>query len=198
MNKVLLSIIITSLLTYKSVAQTIQEQQVPIIPLAEYLVYMDDETSVIPNDAYFKDVDGDLTKYIGTWKGTVLGKTYEFRIIKLRRYYDNISIDELEMRYSITDASSNQELASTLDLPADSPYIVTGEHLATNRSSYLLYYIGLESKCGQNGYLGIKVANNSATTLTMKYVLKGEKSHTCTYTASQIFPIEQDMIFIKQ
>ena len=159
---------------------------------------MDNENLAVPENAYFKDVDNDLDKYLGTWKGTVQGKTYEFRITKLRRYYEGLSIDELEMRYKIIDASSGQELASTLDLPAGSPYIVIGEHLATDKSYYLLYYIGFDNKCGQNGYLGLEVTNNSSTILTMDYIVQGEKHHDCTYTAAQMFPVEQDMVFIKQ
>jgi hypothetical protein len=197
-KKVLLIMILTSLIACKTTAQTLQETEGTVVPLVQYLDFKEDETISFPNNPYFKDVDNDLSKYIGTWIGTNNDNTYELVINKFKNQYSSISIDELELRYKIIN-SLGITVATTLDLPRFSPYNVLGEFLSRDKSYYSLYYIGFEGKCGQNGYMSLRVTNSTANILYLKYTVHGEQAATgCASTAPQIFPVTQDLVLTKQ
>ncbi|MDR6371165.1 hypothetical protein J2795_001789 [Chryseobacterium bernardetii] len=42
----------------------------------------------VPNGAYYKDLDGELDKYVGLWKGTWNGKTVYLELKKIKDYSD--------------------------------------------------------------------------------------------------------------
>lgn len=41
----------------------------------------------IPNDAYLKDTNNELDKYVGLWKGSWNGKTLYLELRKVKYYY---------------------------------------------------------------------------------------------------------------
>jgi len=129
-----------------------------IIPIENYLNYWENEIE-IPDNAYIKDVNNLLNKYIGTWSGTYNNKTYEFFIQKITRESDirPLIFDELVIRYRIT-ASDNTILEDTSNLPDSSPFIVNGWYITNNNRVYVLNYVGEEAECGQEGNIFIEVS----------------------------------------
>jgi len=43
----------------------------------------------IPINGYYKDIDGELNKYVGLWKGTWAGKTIYLDLRKVKYHYDD-------------------------------------------------------------------------------------------------------------
>lgn len=181
MKKILL--IIAILLT----ALSSKAQQ--IIPLEEQRKYMDEEIEV-DDGTYFKDINHLLDKYEGTWKGIYSenGYTYEFRIKK--RVYNGVTrplkIDELMMRYRITD-NNGKEILSTYDLPDDSPYTIIGNYL-DEVGHYVLSYIGFEAECGQSGDVFIGVLDGSNGQKMQLFVYPSIDLVACKKIAEQILP----------
>lgn len=177
----------------------VQKVRDSVIPLVQYLDFLDDESDSFPQNPYFKDIDNDLDKFIGIWKGIYGGKEFEIHIAKYHNHYAPISIDELELTYKITKTSDNTVVASTLNINRTSPYNVVGEFLSRDKTFYSLYYIGYESKCGQNAYISLRSPNSTGTILNLKYTVHGEKDiNGCAQTATHIFPTTQDLILSKQ
>jgi hypothetical protein len=42
----------------------------------------------IPDNAYLKDLNNELDKYVGLWKGNWNGKTVYLELRKIKKYYD--------------------------------------------------------------------------------------------------------------
>lgn len=148
-KSVLLGVLAIQLLSSVLYCQSKQDVD-SIVPVVKYLDFKQDETLSFPQNAYFKDVDNDLDKYLGVWKGIYDGKEFEIHVAKYRNHYPPISIDELEITYKITKTSDNSVIATTLDIDRASYLNVVGEFLSRDKSFYSLYYMGYESKCGQN------------------------------------------------
>lgn len=109
----------------------------------------------LDDGTYVKDVNGVLDKFIGTWIGTYQGKTFEFRIEKFKHEFLNIAIDELRLRYKITD-SNGTVIEDSLNEPNDG-YIIKGDYYEPNGDGYVLGYYGRENSCELNGSLFISV-----------------------------------------
>ena len=122
------TILIISLLVIYSCKAQIQQSQ-NIIPIENYLNYPND----IPDETYLKDVNHLFDKFIGTWVGTFNNKNYEITIQQYL-YQSNIRpilIDELLLRYKVTDINGNV-LADTTTLPDDSVYVIEGRYFHEN------------------------------------------------------------------
>lgn len=101
-----------------------------------------DEDYIVENYVYVKDINGELDKYIGSWKGTLNGNSYEFQIEKHtdeKEYYE-YRIDVLILKYKIVD-SNGKEIANTLTIDAGDDSIVYGLGLYDN-GKYRLTYAG--------------------------------------------------------
>lgn len=78
--------------------------------------YLNDE-----NGTYFKDINGDLNPYVGTWEGTVNNKKYTFVIQKFPKHAISFTTgyykyyDMLKIKFKVTDLATNVILYSTLD-----------------------------------------------------------------------------------
>ncbi|MCO6174886.1 hypothetical protein NHF50_07485 [Flavobacterium sp. NRK F10] len=164
-------------------AQIISSSQ-NIIPIEDYITYPYD----VPEGYYIKDVNNLFDKYIGTWTGIYDGKNYEFVVTKYTSSFLEIAMDELIIRYKITDASTGNVIIDTTPLLDDSPMMITGSYLDENGETYHLEYMGEDFICGQNGYVLIAVVNNN-TQMNLAYAVKGEKTTDClTGTAEQVLP----------
>jgi len=158
-----------------------------IIPVEDHINYMDNEIE-IPDGAYVKDVNNLLVKFIGTWKGNFNNKNHEFRIIKHTTNFLGILKDELLMRYKITD-SNGATIEDTTKLTDDNIYVIKGDYLDKNKSTYVLSYIGKEYNCGQNGNVFIEVSTNDLDNMKFFLVPDGEIID-CPYSeVSQVLPI---------
>ncbi len=159
-----------------------------ILPIEEQVDYRDSEEGIPETITYIKDVNGLLEKYVGTWKGTYQGKTYEFIVDKVTEDVYGTLFDLLQIRYKITDSSGAIAADNTWDTTGDSA--IKGAYLAKTKTYYVLDYYGFEGRCGENGYVLIEVfgANNDQMKLFLE--VQGERAHDCTETAEQVLPTE--------
>ena len=178
----------------------VAEHKGPKIPLVEYFSYKYnyDKPKVIPKDVYFKDINGDLNPFLGTWKGVYKNKNYEFVVVKKSKYFGDMLMDVLEMRYKITDTSGNVIL-NILDFSSLSPLVIDGSFLALDKKDYVFRYRGYEIECGQAGTVTFaKVLNNPNK---MRISLNAEGMYpTCPLPVEveQILPVGAGAILIKQ
>lgn len=162
-----------------------------IIPLEDFLNYRDNEIEVA-DGTYFKDVNGLLNKYVGTWKGSWNNKNYEFIVEK---YYTEaektyLKYDKLRIRYKVFNGNGVL-IEDTTSLPDDSNYVLMGLYL--DESGYVLFYQGKESLCGQKGNVFISVfgANNGKMQLFLYPDSEFIDSETCPNgEATQVLPTD--------
>ncbi len=157
------------------------------IPLEEYEDYQDNEIE-IPDGAYIKDINGLLDKYVGTWKGSHEGKNFEFIIWKNTVSFLDISMDELLMKYKITDSSG--VIVADNTWVTSRGLLVKGAYLAKTKTYYVLDYYGFEGRCGQNGYVLIEVFGTNNDQMKFFLEVQGERAHDCTEAAEQVLPTE--------
>lgn len=107
----------------------------------------------IQNVAYLKDIDNSLNKFEGTWKGEYDGKIYEFKFVKKSKYGENPARDIIIGRFTVKDSSGNV-IYSTINKP-DGETGLLGLNFQKNQKTYLIYYTGKNSICGDQGTLNI-------------------------------------------
>jgi hypothetical protein len=149
----------------------------------------EDYPNELPDGAYIKDVNNVLNKFVGTWKGTYNNKNYEFEVTKYTRISEirPLKFDKLLIRYKIIDTSGNI-VVNTLNVSNDDKYIIRGSYLAKS-GSYVLSYVGLNAKCGQNGSVFINAYNTDKMELFLQ--VNGEMYQECTTGAvEQVLPTD--------
>lgn len=126
----------------------------------------DDNDIDIADGTYFKDVNGVLNEFVGTWTGTFNEKVFELRIEKITTSATFI-MDELQMRYKITDSNGiiieDNINSSSFDKKFWSGWFYP------NLEVYYFDYLGEESLCGQSGGINIRVNNNDPNKLHFNY-----------------------------
>lgn len=193
-------IVITSLLIFAFSCRaqtTIPEGTVPIENEPAFL----DNHEQTPGGTYFKDVNGVLDKYIGTWKGTLNNKNFELIITETTKEYEEYSIknDLLLMKYKIIDLNGNS-LYSTIPLNDDSYLVPSGYKFTDNGEYYMLTYVGEEGECGQKGTIFLESIDNGDQ-LTLFYTPRGDiilESDCPNGEADQLFPVEEILTLDKQ
>ena len=147
-NIITIGVLILTILSCK--AQTISIEQ--------HGSYLESGNGIPDNTTYIKDVSNVLEKFVGTWKGTHNGKSYEFRIIKTSITFDGLKSDELHLRYKITSGSTVVE--DILNEPTSNQLVMIGWYLLGD-GRYLIHYQGREARCGQDGTLFVSVTGNT-------------------------------------
>lgn len=116
-----------------------------------------------PDYIYEKDVNNTLDKYVGTWKGTFEGKTYELKFNK--NLYENSlghKRDRIKGRLRITTAGNPLlTVFDNFNEPDDEKTHFSGLGLASNLQSYMMYFSDSEPQgCINSGtvYLRMKPA----------------------------------------
>lgn len=109
---------------------------------------------------YVKDINNRLDQFVGTWKGTYNGKTYEFRFIKKLNFGSySVKWDKLIGRVLIKD-SNGTIIYNTTNVTDDTK---TGfEGYTFQSSSYMLNFYNMnDTYCNDGGvvYMGISKTN---------------------------------------
>lgn len=126
-----------------------------------------------PNEAYYKDLDGELNPYIGTWIGAWNGKTLylELRKVKKRRvandgtYYD---IDKILGERKIVSSSGSIEIDRITNFDENSPEFngIFGQY--TNFSQkYLLFQP--KNMCNKTANVNITFTNPQKTQMKLDF-----------------------------
>ncbi|WP_080777129.1 DUF6705 family protein [Chryseobacterium phocaeense] len=111
-----------------------------------------------PAADYVKDSNGLLNKYVGTWKGTLDGNTYEFNFIKkenMASEFSSIKWDRLIGRVKITSSNGTVIFDNFNKSDDDANW---GHNFQRNLKLYLITFSGGKSGCVDYGfiYAGIK------------------------------------------
>ena len=165
---------------------TIISCKAQIIAVEDYKQYNQD----LEDGAYIKDINNILPKFIGTWKGVDNNKNHEYRIIKETIDYLGIKEDMLLLRYKITNNSNGSIVENTLSLPNNDAYVMQNGYVAET-GSYVFSYIGREVACGQNGWVFMRILNNTNNLKAKLFLqVEGEIYPECTTGgAQQILPL---------
>ena len=160
-----------------------------IIPVEDAVNHFNDENGLLGDkgSVYVKDINNVLGKFVGYWAGNYNGKNYLFRISKITKDYGEVKKDLLIMRYTIT-ASNGTVIENTLNL-ADNKVYTTGGYLAKS-GSYVFYYQGKDSDCGQNGSIFTRVLESSNGTKIKLYLEVEGEMWDCTTEVPQTMPTD--------
>ncbi|WP_271784517.1 DUF6705 family protein [Aquimarina algiphila] len=179
----------SKVLIFKSISWvTIISCSAQVIPVEKHQYYIDNQID-FSSTTYFKDVNGVLDKFVGTWKGTVNSKNYELRFFKNTLSYKGFKKDEILGRYKIT-SSNGTVIENTLSLQKDNPLILASGYVdPKNTKGYVFYYLGREDNCGQNGELFTYIYENDNNKMQMVLVVSGENLDCTGAFAQQVFPV---------
>ncbi|MBP6756203.1 MAG: hypothetical protein KA210_08635 [Bacteroidia bacterium] len=163
-----------------------------ILPIENEINYIGTGISMPDNINYIKDVNNLRSRYIGNWKGVYNGKNYQLIINRRTGNYNEINEDGLVIKYLITDLNGSI-IEDIRSLPDNSPYVLKSRYL--RNMTYVMVYVGRESKCGQRGELFItpqKATNYSTMKLflapSQDFILQSECPNG---SAKQLFPLQQ-------
>ncbi|WP_439480674.1 DUF6705 family protein [Chryseobacterium aquaticum] len=106
-----------------------------------------------PNTTYLKDINNSLNKYVGTWRGNLNGKKYEYNFIK--KVNDGsvdgkVRRDRLVGRLRITDSNGNI-LYNTFTEPDDNNTNFFGKNFQPDLKAYMIYFVGNSIGCAEYG-----------------------------------------------
>ncbi|MRX39576.1 hypothetical protein GJU43_09835 [Flavobacterium sp. LC2016-23] len=155
---------------------------------AQQIVPLETKLDEAPIGTYFKDSNGLLTKYIGTWKGTYENKNYTFIVTKYKDEFRGVFSDRLSIRYLIT-SNAGVILQDTRSLSDENNLVIAGLYFGENFGYYVLSYSGENAQCGQSGDLFISTSKDNKQ---MKLYLATShdiiNASKCPKVAEQILP----------
>ena len=126
----------------------------------ELMALCDANPSVCPeNFDYVKDVNHFLNKYVGTWKGSLDGKNYEFNFIKkenTQRGLSGIKWDRLIGRVRIINQNGTVEY-DNFNKPDNEASL--GDNFHDNLKIYLVGFSGNKTGCNDSGFLYLRKPN---------------------------------------
>lgn len=194
-KSLLLTLVVVSTLETFAQVQNVAPG-ITVLPLREFLVIKDQKLDYDEN-VYVKDVEGDLDKFIGTWKGTTNDKTFEITVAKFVKLITGTYFDALQMKYKVVDSTGNT-IINTYNLSNDNYLVLTVGHLTLDRVFYSFFYQGENSGCGaEEGDLIFKEQTNP-NQMKLYYFpdthLVIEEDCPNGYSTVEIFPVSMDLI----
>ena len=81
----------------------------------------DKNKSDVPSGSYFKDLDGELNKYVGLWKANWNGKTIYLELKKIKYQMDNIYIDRILGERKIIASNGTVEIDRITNFDSQNP-----------------------------------------------------------------------------
>lgn len=120
----------------------------------------------LPDDiSYVKDTNNRLDQFVGVWKGTYKGKSYEFRFEKKIKFGEySVKWDKVIGRVLIKD-SNNQIVYNTLNEPENE---ISLRGINLQRNTYMLDFVA-NSYCNDFGVVFIEVRNNNTNEMTLYF-----------------------------
>ncbi|WP_347220189.1 DUF6705 family protein [Chryseobacterium sp.] len=154
--KKLLFIIIA---TYSGI---LNAQTVPLEFIAQCQV---NPTHCVESYNYVKDVNNLLNKYVGTWKGTLDGKNYEFNFTKkenMERGLSGIKWDRLIGRLKITNQNGTIEFDNF-----NKPNL--GDNFQPDLKAYLMNFVGEKSECIDYGNIYLRIKSETPNQMSINF-----------------------------
>ncbi|MDY3348017.1 hypothetical protein PG605_12040, partial [Riemerella anatipestifer] len=123
------------------------------ISLAQAYEYSKSPNGIPEDVSYAKDINGDLNRFVGTWKGIYNGKTYEFNFVKkLNDDKYEVRWDFLIGRLKITDRNG-KIIYNTFNEDDDKTYF---SGWTFQRRTYMMDFIA-NTECNDSGVVFMEV-----------------------------------------
>lgn len=110
-----------------------------------------------PPANYVKDVNNLLDKYVGTWKGTLNSKNYEFNFIKKESIGEAQKWDILIGRLKITNASGQIEFDNFSKTDSELETKFRGFNFQKDLKAYMMYFSGGKLGCIDYGSVYLRI-----------------------------------------
>jgi len=111
----------------------------------------------MPPVTYVKDINNSLNKYIGTWKGSFEGKTYEFNFIKKENIGEAKKWDRLIGKLKITNTSGVVEFNNSNSSGSGAEKDFWGINFQKDLKVYVLKFFGGKLGCIDYGYIYLRL-----------------------------------------
>lgn len=152
-----------------------------------------------PEYNYAKDINNSLQKFIGTWKGSYNGKTYELKFNKSLYEDFGIKRDQITGRLQVKNSDNIIEFSNFGELD-DNKTKIFGLNFQPDLQSYRVHFTGNSPKgCINSGIIYIRVKNANLNEMHISYLSdKDIVSGDCPSNFFQTFPEKQSIILTKQ
>ena len=122
-----------------------------------------------PVATYIKDVNNLLNKYVGTWKGSLNGKNYEFNFIKKENFGfdDNLKRDRLIGRVKITNSNGIEEYNNFIKQDTEPDFF--GDNFQKDLKAYLMRFAGGKVGCIDYGYAYMWVKSGTPNNMSVDF-----------------------------
>lgn len=164
--------------------------------------------SDIPNNAYIKDINNELDKFVGLWKGNWNGKTVYLELRKIKSYSSvpgdthPYYFDEIQGERKIIDSNGNVEIDRISNFGSDgAEFSGMSKSIKPPGRDRLTFYP--RNMCRKMATLDITNFSTNQMTLHFEY-LPSHIDESCTYYNSVMqgndFPINfpKDIVLTKQ
>ncbi|MCL1667071.1 hypothetical protein M2T82_03240 [Elizabethkingia ursingii] len=127
----------------------------------------------IPNNAYLKDTNNELDKYVGVWKGQWNGKTLYLDLRKIKSFHKGNSlsyyIDEILGERKIIGANDTVEVDRITNFNINSPEFI-GISQSLKNGNWKRIYFYLDDMCNKRASLDITNFTGTQMTLHFEYM----------------------------
>ncbi|MCW3161575.1 DUF6705 family protein [Chryseobacterium oryctis] len=156
------------------------------------------EFGACPPATYVKDVNNLLNKYVGTWKGMLDDKNYEFNFIKRENFgfEDSLKKDRLIGRLKIT--SSNGVIEYDNFSQPDDKTSFYGHNLQPDLKAYMARFSGGKLGCIDYGYVYLRIKPETPNNMTVIFLPDNDiATEDCTNFKTTI-PTKKNIYLTKQ
>lgn len=159
----------------------------------------------IPKNAYLKDTNNELDKYVGVWKGQWDGKTLYLDLRKLKYYYKGnypYYMDKIFGERKIIDANGNVEIDRISNFDVKSPEF-RGIFGSLKNGNWKRIYFYPKDMCNKSASLDITSFTDTQMTLHFEYepsILDSNCKHNAYVDQYGVFPVNfpNDITLTKQ
>lgn len=163
-----------------------------------------------PNGAYYKDLDGELNQYVGTWKGTWEGKTILLQLRKIKKRYTSndgtyFDLDKILGERKIISANGIIEVDRITNFDENSPefYGIFGQR-KNFAQKYLLFQP--DNMCNKTANVNINFTDAQKTQMSLHLelnpngVLESCQYYNLIIVEGKSWPINfpKDIVLTKQ
>jgi hypothetical protein len=123
-----------------------------------------------PAVTYVKDINNSLNKYVGTWKGSLDGKIYEFNFIKKENIGEKRKWDRLIGRLKITNNNGVLEYSNfdKTDLELEKKF--GGFNFQNDLKAYMINFSGGKLGCIDYGYVYLSIKPETPNNMTILFL----------------------------
>lgn len=133
------------------------------ISLEEWDMYLNTEEGIPEDVSYIKDTKNQLNPFVGIWKGSYNGKTFEFKFEKkIKSGEDAIKLDRIMGEVIITENRNN----FLFNRSHREVHSLSG--LNFQRNTYMLHF-SVKPECNDSGYVYIEIRKNNSKKMTLYF-----------------------------